>query len=499
MDIIQSVKNFFVGPGQLPPVQLPKAPGKQQTLPSFKKQVTKATSALSQTDRRLTNKDLTTYRTGADTKTVIRDLAAASPDMAATINAYLRVGIPDRYTVLARDPDGVINVEATKMAQEMLRRLTFIGDPSLGYNPVTDLQSISESMAKELLFDGAMAMELVLDKTRTPTWFQPVSVTKLKWYEEDQGAYPVQVLGGNEVKLDIPTFFYVAVDQDLLTAYASSYVEAAIQPILADMQFLNDLRKSMTRVIQPRLIASIVEDKVKKTIPPDILNDPDKLSNFYSSLITQLEDVLNGLSSEDALVSFDSVDFNLLSTQGGSQNIGDTLATVQKLLESKVAAGTKSLPSVLGRDSNGTTATVGSMLFLKNANIIRTKLNLLYSRALTTAVRLMAMDVHVEFKYAEIDLRPQAELEAYKSMEQSRILEQLSLGFITDEEASIMLTGNLPRDGHTPLAGTMFKGGGQAASANPDSQTSNMGAAGGKSAGGAPDKQKPNTPTQPKN
>jgi hypothetical protein len=131
------------------------------------------------------------------------------------------------------------------------------------------------------------------------------------------------------------------------------------------------------------------------------------------------------------------------------------------------------MPAILGRDSSGSTATTSAMLFLKNANIIRTKLNTIYSRMLTQAVRLMAQDVYVEFTYAELDLRPQAELEAYRAMYQSRILEQLSLGFITDEEASIKLTGNLPREGHVPLSGTMFKSA-KVDTANPDSQTSNM-------------------------
>ena len=116
---------------------------------------------------------------------------------------------------------------------------------------------------------------------------------------------------------------------------------------------------------------------------------------------------------------------------------------------------------------------------------------MIYSRALTQAVRLQGQDVYVEFKYAELDLRPQAELEAYKAMEQSRILEQLSLGLISDEEACILLTGNLPPEGYKPLAGSMFKSG-TSIIANPNSQTSTM------NKGGAPDKLKPNTSAAPK-
>jgi len=43
------------------------------------------------------------------------------------------------------------------------------------------------------------------------------------------------------------------------------------------------------------------------------------------------------------------------------------------------------------------------------------------------------------------------------------VLEQLSLGLITDDEASLALTGKLPPPGMKPLSGTMFKQGAPAA------------------------------------
>ena len=478
------------GPGQLPTPAPTKAPNRPQALPSFKTQIAKSASPLQRSDRRLANTDLTTYRSANDTRTVMRDLGASNPDLSATINSYLRVGIPSTYTIMARDPDGVINVEATKLAQELLRRLTYLGDVSLGYNPVSDLQSLSESLAKELLLYGSMGLELALDKQRLPLYLNAVSVTKVQFKEEDGGVFPIQVIAGKEISLDIPTFFYLSVDQDLLTAYSSSFMEPAIQAVLADTAFLNDLRKSMQRVIQPRLIATIIEDRVKASAPPEIAADPVKMGELYAGLIEQMTEVLDGLQPEDALVSFDSVTYSMLSSDSGSAKVADTLEIVQKLIESKLAAGAKSMPAVLGRDSSGTAATTSTMLFLKNAEIIRTKLNTIYSRMMTQALRLMAQDVYVEFQYAQLDLRPQAELEAYRVMAQSRTLELLSLGLISDEEAAITLTGNLPPDGYKPLSGTMFKSGGPQEIKNPNSQTATM---------GATDKTlKPDTPAQPK-
>lgn len=493
MNILASLKGYFAGPGQLPADPLVKPPGKATALPSYKTQVAKAASVLSRTDRGLANRSIVDYRAGTDSRQIARDYAASSPDLSATIASYLRVGIPSKYTVIARDLDGVVNVDATKLAQEILRYVTFLGDVSLGYNPVSDLQSLSESLGKELLINGSCGMELVLDKARRPVYFNAVSTSKISFKEEDGGVYPVQVIAGKEISLDIPTFFYASIDQDLLTAYSSSYFEAAIQAILADAQFLDDLRKSMQRVIQPRLTATIIEEKVMKSVPIEIANDPAKLADFYNALITSVQNTMEGLNPEDVLVSMDSVTFSMLKSEGnGGSQIADVLRTVQKLLESKIAAGARTMPAVMGREEGSGAASTSAMLFLKNADIIRRKLNTVYSRALTQATRLMGQEVYVEFTYAELDLRPDSELEAFKAMRQSRTLELLSLGLISDEVACIELTGNLPPEGYKPLAGTMFKSTTANTGGNPLSGTSNL------NNGGAPDNLKPTTPAKPK-
>lgn len=254
------------GTGQLPSIPPGKAPNKPVALQSWKTQVARSTSNLQRPDQRLANTDITTFRTGADSRAVMRSYVSASPDLSATTKSYLRVGIPERFTMVARDPDGAINVEATKLAHEIMRRVTYLGDPSLGYNPVTDLQSLSEALGLELVTYGSAGLELALDKQRLPTFLQAVSTTKIVFKEEDGGVYPVQVVGGEERVLDIPTFFYISIDQDLLNAYSDSYFASAVQSVIADAQFLNDVRRSMQRVIQPRLTATIIEEKVKLSL-----------------------------------------------------------------------------------------------------------------------------------------------------------------------------------------------------------------------------------------
>lgn len=447
--------------GKLADVPLPTPPSGQVTIPGYRPQEERSANLLRKTTRVNANTDATSFRTGSSTSEVIRNFAAANPDMSSTINAYLRTGIPKSYRITAHDLDGRINPEATKAAHEILTRITFLGDPNQGYNPTSDLQSISESLGKELLFEGAMALELVLDDMGMPTAPVPIAVSTLQFREDSKrGIYPVQVVAGKEIDLDFPTIFYVSVDQDLLTAYAEGYLVTALRAVLADEDFNNFLIRQLRRNIAPRMIVTIIEENLKKSMAIGTLNNPDKMKEVLENTMAGISETIENLEPEDSIITTDAVGYKLAAPgegAGGAGGVGTMLKAIHEQLQSRLTAALKTLPAVLGRDSGQGSATVSAYLFLKSAEVLALKLGVIYSRMLTVAVRLLGMNCYVDFKYDDVDLRPKGEQEAYRAMEQDRILEQLSLGFITDEQACVALTGKLPPDGYQPKSGTMFK------------------------------------------
>lgn len=450
-------------------MELPKAPKGEQTVPGFRNQLEPRESAIAKTDRLLATTNRLNARTLQNTNNTVRELSKSSPDLSGAVTFMQRTGIPENFTLIARDMDGRVNAEATKLAHEFIRRLTYMGVVDGSFNPGLAMQSLSEQLAMELQLYGAMGLEVALDKSLIPSRFVPVHVPTLKFYDEEGSFRIVQEVSGIEIDLDIPTFFYVSVDQLQNEAYASSYLESAIQPILADLDFNNDLRRVLKRHVMPRMLASIDVEKVKKACPPEILQDPDKYRAYKNALITEIQTVLNNTNPEDAIVTYDTVEYSFLDA---SQDPGSIIERVQKVLNGKLATGAKTLPVILGHNISSNASSTEAMLYVKQADMIRRKLNEIYSRAFTVAVRLMGLDVYVEFKYDNIDLRPDSELEAFKAMKQSRILEQLSLGMIPDEDAVITLTGNLPPDGYKPLSGTGFKYKLSDTGGNPNSNTS---------------------------
>lgn len=445
-------------------------------MPSYLSRATTAReSRLSENDRYVASTDLLSYRSLGTTKETIRQLSSTSPDMSASVYAYTRMVVTKNYRAIARNQDSTPNFDATQAVQILLSRFDYLAGYGDGFSGVSSIHALAESLVRELRIEGACALELVLDRTRLPERLQPISVSQIEFIDDGTTKYrrPVQVIGGVDIDLDYPTFFYEAMDQDLLEAYSQSPMEAAVQATMADAEFTNDVRRVIKRALHPRLMAVIGSDEFVKSLPQEIASDPEKLDAYRNQVIAQVQAVVNGLEPDDALVAFDTIAFSFMHR--GNESLEREYETLQSITDAKVASGTKAPGSVLGHASGSQNiASTETMLFVKYCQGVQIKVNSILSRALTLAARLLGHDVYVEFAFDDIDLRPDSELEAYKAMKQSRVLELLSIGMLSDEDASITLTGRLPPTGAPRLSGTFFRSGTASTDVieNPDSNTS---------------------------
>lgn len=489
----QSLRDIFAGKGSLPPLELPRGKAGQKSTPGYLRSASPTETPLQKTDRNVASTDPLDFRRATSTRQVIANLVATNPDLSAAVSAYLRTGIPDDYKVVARNPDGSFNREATNLTLQVISRINLVQNYADGFSGIWTLRTVSEALGKELMLDGACALELVLDKALLPAYFAPVAVSTVSFIPDKSSKFkfvrPIQKVGGAEIDLDVPTFFYVALDQSLTDMTPASPLESAVQPALFSIQFMNDVRRVIRKAIHPRLDVEIDYDKIVRLAPPGAHNNPDKMREFEQQLVSEVESTVNSLEPEEALVRLSFLKVSYLT--GGNTSLDREYEVLGGMADAKLATGAKVLPSVLGHGT-GTqnVASAEALMFMKNANgVIRSKLNEIYSRAFTLALRLMGYDVSVEFTYDTIDLRPDTELEAFRTMRQGRILDQLSLGFITDDEAALELTGKLTPAGFTSLSGTRFRD----KSANPAEGAGNpySGApqGGGQSGGGAQNQQ----------
>ncbi len=484
--MFEQFKNLFQSATLAPPPP-PKAPNAPRALPGYRTNVVAKTSASTKRDRNLKSLDrVADIRNRSTTSEILREMSVMSPEMSSAVSLALRTGIPDRFTLVGRNLDGQVDAAATNLAHELLRRLTYLGNADGSMGVQQGLQSLSETLGKDLLLEGAACLEVALDKSRTPASMNVIAPSTLVYYEEDNSFKLKQKVGGDEIDLDLPTVIFTSVDQLSSELHPTSPLEASIKAIIADLDFTQDTARALKRAVLPRLNAVIDSEKLKKMTPPEVLADPELFAKYQNEVIASVQNVMNGLNPEDVLVSFDTVSYAYVD---GGHEPGAVLERVQKILNGKLVAGTKSLPVSMGFGGTSNASSTESMLFLKHCDLVRRKLNEIYSRALTIAIRIMGVEGYVEFVYDPLDLRPTRELEAFRAMEQSRILDQLSLGLISDDEACVLLTGHLPPQGYAPKSGTMFRSaaGASAPVENPTSNTSAVERT-----------LKPDTPTAPK-
>lgn len=439
------------------PFETPRVRAKEKAYPAWMTSTNMPDSTIRVQDRNVASTDLSRLSKAQGTQGILRNLAHTSPDLSAALGAYLRTGITKEYFAVARNPDGTSNQEATALAWQLLNRFDFIPDFSKGFTGANSLRTTSESMAKELMLYGACALELVLDKSLLPVRLEPISVTNLRFKPKDKRLVPVQDVGGTEIDLDVPTFFYTALDRELMEAYPSSPMESAIKPTYFSEEFMADLQRVVRRSVYPRMEVVIDEESIRKYAPAQAQHDQEAMDTYLEQVIGEIEGAINNLNPEDAVIHQDSIKVEMLTN--GNISLSREWETLENMTNAKTATGAKVLPAILGHNvGSSNIASTETLLFMKNVEgSVQLKLNEVYSRALTLAIRLFGLDCYVEFRYDDINLRPESELEAFKSLKQSRVLELLSLGVLTDEDASLELTGYLPPPTMPKLSGTMFR------------------------------------------
>lgn len=332
-------------------------------------------------------------------------------------------------------------------------------DYTVGYSDKTGIDSTLETLLKEVVQTGACSAELVLNKYRLPEKIIPVPTTSLSWKGKADGSrYPEQTpsgSGGEPIPLDIPTFFYAASHQQSNSIFARSPMEAALQTVFVFAEFIEDIYKILRKSGHSRTVVTIMLEQAQKTAPAEVQNDPDKLKNYLESIRTDIEGLISGLEPDEAIVTYDTVKIDTLKAQGEKSDYTALLDSFSGMF----ATSLKSMPSTLGMRISGSQSlsNTESLIYLKMVSSVQVPVEVVMSRVFTLATRLQTgTDGYIKFEFNPIDIRPESELSAHRSVDTQNILRKLSLGFISDEEASHFL-GTGPRPPGAPkLSGTLF-------------------------------------------
>ena len=417
------------------------------------------------------NDTLANLRNTGQTLAAIRTLARVHGDVSSAVAAVVRLANTD-LNMRVYDANHQLSPDGSNLLRSIIVRINNTFDYTQGYDDRMTLASVKETLLRSIPLTGACAMELVLDKLGLPFRLQPVSVELVKWKtskvllgadpkSQTAKIIPYQPTAAGNVELDIPTFFYSALDQDTTSAYSASPMEPAVNTSFFHSETVDDIRRVVKRSGHSRLVVKLLTEKLIASAPPQVRTDPDKLAAWVEKTRVAVKDEIEKLGPESALVFYDTIEADYLNSEiGASADYKPLIETIDSIL----ATALKTPAAIVGKRTSGgsqNTSSTESLLFIKTASGLHTPVQSVLSRALTLCVRLYGFDGYVVAEFKPIDLRPEIEIEAFTTMRQTRIIEQWGLGLLSDDEAAELL-GTGPRAPGAPkLSGTMFHLNGQ--------------------------------------
>lgn len=348
------------------------------------------------------------------------------------------------------------DLQATQTARTVWAAMDTLYDYTKGYSDRRPVSQVLETALREVVLTGAIAGELVLNKARLPERVQVVPFETLTYKSRGDGTkYPVQRgITPEEIKLDIPNFWVIESHLGADSPYPRSMMEAALPTIFYYAEFIEDVRRVVRRSGHSRMVATLNAEQVRLAAPESAHKSEETMKAYMEGVRTDLQTVISSMEPEDALCVYDVAETKELSAKGEKADYTELMRT----LAGMAAVSLKSHPSILGMRLEGSQSlsNTESLIFLQVAKLAQTAVAGWMSRAMTLAIRLFGIDAYIKAKFAPIDLRPENELEAFRVMRQDRILEQLSLGLISDEQANEELQLPPRPAGSPPLSGTFF-------------------------------------------
>jgi len=409
------------------------------------------------------NQTLASLRNTGQTLQAIRTLARVHGDVSAATGAWVRLAETEVY-MRVYDMAHQLSPDGSALLRSLINRFNNQYDYTTGFDDRMSFDLVKSSLIRSIPLTGACAVELVLDDAGLPYRLQPVSPETIKWKvgkqklgsNDTNKAIPYQTANGEDILLDIPTFFYASLDQDLTSTYSQSPLEPGLNTSFFHAETVDDIRRVVKRSGHSRLVVKLNLEDVIKSAPPSVQSDPVQIAQWVENERIKIKAEIENLTPEAALVYFNSMQADYLNSEiGASADYKPLMETIDAIL----ATALKTPAAIVGKRTTGgsqNTSSTESLLYLKTAAGPHTPVEAVLSRALTLSMRLLGFEGYVVCEFDSIDLRPEAELEAFKSMHQTRILEQLSLGFITDDEAAELLHTGPRAPGAPPLSGTMF-------------------------------------------
>lgn len=418
--------------------------------------------------------DLFNSRQANDSRTLMAELARTDSDVSAAFFAYQSIAGSANVRVKAFDMNGELSPEGIRLANSILERVTTTTDYTIGYSPKQSMEQLNDDMRFWTLLRGSPGAELVLNKRFEPESLRLIDMATIEWREKANGIYkPVQKPSGAgvEINLDVPTFFTARFHQSPADIYTYSPFVAAINTISTRVHVINELYRITQIVGYPRMDVTVLEEVLLRSAPPLLRTDSAATRAFIDNQIAQVRQAYQNMRSDEPLIHTDAVKVGMVNDSRPATSL--PISSVIDVLNEQNQAALKTMPTVLGKSTNGQVASTEARLFALHCDALNKVVADVWSQTLTLALRLAGFQGRVVYEFEPVELRPELELEPQRTMKQSRYEQALSRGYISDDEFHVDVFGRPRPDSAPILSGTNFMNSSEAASVDVDGLSPN--------------------------
>lgn len=382
-------------------------------------------------------------------------LADLSPDVSRALWDWIRIGCPG-WKIQAFVPG--TETEHTEAQMLLNQFVDNLQGPYVNQVPGADV--VFGMVMSNMFVRGAALMELVLDKSgRIPL---NIALPDPIYCRFKQVTHPTlgdgyelgQFQNGKWVAFDRPTIVYVPVDP--VTAYGRPVAASSLNTSIFLVAMMNDLRRVVQQQGWPRSDISVDFEAMAATMPSDA-EGPEALQAWAQKIINDIKAVYESLEPDDMYVHSNVVTVNK-PTGAMDPNALGSLGEMIRTLERRVVRSLKTQPVFMGINE-ATTETHAIQQWeiqIQGARSIQHRIEFALERLLSIVLQVQGVQATVRFRFAELQA---SELERYARTEAMQIANEKNKrdqGWITNDEASMAITGHMARGEPTyqPMATT---------------------------------------------
>lgn len=225
------------------------------------------------------------------------------------------------------------------------------------------------------------------------------------------------------------TVIYTPLDPMPESPYGRPLISASLFASVFLLGLLHDLRRVIGQQGYPRLDISVDLEKLKTTMPLDLINDQNKLDAWVQQTIREISRYYEELEPDDAFVHTDAVEVNATSSVAAS--LGG-IETIIRFVERMLIRSLKSTPILMASNESVTETHADRQWEIHMAGIrsVQKILQGILERLFKLLARINGIQTEVKIKFKELD--------ASESLKRAMAEYQLTLSIIQKIEAGLI-------------------------------------------------------------